>query len=124
VCRLSCGLQFSVVFGFDEILEIRKRGAPELAVLLDPGIDSTQRLRIEVVNAIAAFAVLAHEVCPTEQAQMFRDGWARYGKRLGNFAGRLATVPEQVEDSSPGGVGQSLKRGFVGFARRTRRRNT
>jgi hypothetical protein len=44
--------------------------APEVAVLVEPGVDSAQRLGIELVNAVAAFAVFVHEMRAAEEAEM------------------------------------------------------
>jgi hypothetical protein len=100
------------IFRFDERLEIVEVHGPEAAVLLEPGVDSAQRFRIEVVDAMAAFPVLANEVGAAEQSQVSRDSWARHGKRLGNGSGGLAATAQKIENRAPRGIGDGLERGL------------
>jgi len=54
---------------------LRSIGAPEAAIVLEPGIDRLQWLGIEIVEAIASFAAFFHQVGAAKQAQVLRDGW-------------------------------------------------
>jgi hypothetical protein len=81
---------FFGVFGFDEGFQVREVEFPEAAVLVDPGIDGAERLGIKPVDAMAAFAVLAHQVCAAKQPEVLRDCWTRNWEGLGNFSRGLA----------------------------------
>src|SRR5437879_3278545 len=70
-------LRFPGVLGFYKGFQVGQTGAPEAAVLFDPGVDRAQGFGIELIDAVAAFAVLAHQVCPTQQAQMLGDSRPR-----------------------------------------------
>src|SRR5258708_37262806 len=107
------------MFSFDKRLQIRQADAPEAAILLEPGIDSAERLGIELVDAVAAFAVLPHQMSPPQQAQVFRDRRAGNRKRPGNLPGRLAAPPQKVENSPARGVGESLEGGLRGICNRS-----
>ena len=52
----------SRVLRFYESLQVVEARCPEHAVLLDPGIDRAQGLRIELVYAMPAFAVFTDQV--------------------------------------------------------------
>jgi hypothetical protein len=73
--------------------------------MLDPGVDSAERLRIELVDSIAAFAVFADQMGAAEKAQVLGDGGTGYGKGFGNLPGGLATAAEEIEDRATGGIG-------------------
>ncbi len=104
------GLAF--VLGFDECFQVVEAGSPEDAVLLDPGVDRAERLRIELVNAVTPLAVLTDEVSPAKQAQVLRDRGTGDGKGSGNLTGGLAAPTEKVEDSAAGRIGEGLEGGF------------
>src|SRR5208283_4130257 len=106
------------MLGFDKGFQVVETGAPENAVLLDPRVDGAKRFRVELVYAMAAFAVLTDEVGATQQAQVLRDRGAGHGEGAGDLSGRLAAAAEQVEDGSAGGIGQGLESGLGGFGRR------
>ncbi|MGA9509950.1 MAG: hypothetical protein WBV55_15140 [Candidatus Sulfotelmatobacter sp.] len=93
------------VFGFYKSLQVGEVHLPEVAVLLDPGIDGTKRFGIQLIDAVTTFAMLAHEVCTAEKAQVFGDGGAGDGEGLGDFSGGLAAAAEQIEDGAAGRVG-------------------
>jgi hypothetical protein len=78
------------VFGFGERFQIAEIHLPEAAVLIEPEIESTQGFGIEAVNAMAAFAPLAHEMGAAEQSQVPGNGWTGNRKSLRDGAGRLA----------------------------------
>src|SRR5580704_12615717 len=65
------GLRLAGVLGFDVGFQAVEVRGPEGAVLLDPGIDRAQRLRIELVDAVTSFAMLANQMCAAQQAEMF-----------------------------------------------------
>src|ERR1017187_10199074 len=77
--------RFPRMFGFDKSFQIVQAGRPEDAVLLDPGINRAERLRIELVNSTAAFAVFADQVCAAQQAQVLGDCGTRDGERFGDL---------------------------------------
>src|SRR5450631_4021176 len=78
------------MFGFDKGFQIVQAGRPEDAVLFDPGINRAERLRIELVNSTAAFAVFADQVGAAQQAQVLGDCGTRDGERFGDLSGWLA----------------------------------
>ena len=86
---------FLRVFSFDKSLQVGQAGLPEDAILFQPGIDSFQRFRIELVKAVATFASFLHQMSATKQAQMFGDGRPRNWKSLGNLSRRLSSAPEE-----------------------------
>jgi len=100
------------VLGLDECFQIGEVGAPEAAVLFDPVVDGAQRLRVEVVDAVAAFAVLANEVGATEQAQVLRNRGPGDGKGVGDLSRGLAAKAKQVEHGAAGGIGEGLEGGL------------
>src|SRR5258708_40060441 len=100
------------MFSFDKRLQIRQADAPEAAILLEPGIDSAERLGIELVDAVAAFAVLPHQMSSSQQAQVFRDRRAGNRKRSGNLPRRPAAPPQQVQNPAAGGISEGTGRRF------------
>src|SRR5689334_4714362 len=50
------------VFRLDERFQIVEAGGPELAVLVQPGIDRLERLRIQVIHAMPPFSALLNQV--------------------------------------------------------------
>jgi len=91
-----CGL-FRVL-GFHKGFQIRKAGRPERTVLLEPGIDSTKGLGIQVIEAVASFTVFVHQLRAPQQAQMLGDRRPGDRKRLRDLSGGLAAFAQQVED--------------------------
>ena len=57
---------FFGVFGFDELFQAGQTDAPETAVLVEPVVYGAEGFGIELVDAVAAFAVLVHEVGAAE----------------------------------------------------------
>ena len=55
-------LQFFGVFLFHKGLQACEIRAPEGSVLLNPGVDGAERLRVELVDTVPTFAVLANKV--------------------------------------------------------------
>ena len=82
------------------------------AVLLDPGVDRAKRFGIELVDTVAAFAVLADQMRAAEQAQVLGNGRTGDWKSLGDLSGGLAAAAEQVEDGAAGGIGEGLEGGL------------
>ena len=64
--------------------------APEGAVLVEPGVYGAERFGIELVDAVAAFAVFPDEVGAAQQAQVLGDGWTGDREGSGDFSGGLA----------------------------------
>ncbi|MGC2020649.1 MAG: hypothetical protein WA654_06270, partial [Candidatus Sulfotelmatobacter sp.] len=77
---------FFGMFGFHELFEAGQIRAPEAAVLIEPGVDGAERFRIELVDTVAAFAVLLHEMGAAEEAEVFGDGGAGNGKGASDFS--------------------------------------
>jgi len=100
---------FTRVFGFDEGFQVGEAMGPEGAVLLDPRIDGAQGFRVELVDAVPAFAVFADQMCSTQQAQVLGNSRARDGERFGDLSSGLAASAQKVEDSTARGIGQSLE---------------
>jgi hypothetical protein len=66
------------VFCFYECFQAGKACTPESTVLVKPRVNRPQRLGIELIDAMASFTVLAHQVRAAQQAKMLRD------RRAGN----------------------------------------
>src|SRR5579863_4572572 len=101
------------MFGFDEGFQVVQACSPEDSVLLDPGIDGAQRFRIELVDAMAPFAVLADEVGAAKQAQVLGYCGAGDRERSGDLAGRLAATPEEIKNGAACRIRQCLEGGFL-----------
>lgn len=110
--------QFPCVLGFHKRFQIVQARGPELAVLLDPGVDGAQRFRIELIHTMAAFPVLAHQVSTAQQTQVLRDGRAGNRKCAGDLSRRLRATSQEIENGAAGRIGESLKGGFVMPGRR------
>lgn len=67
---MGSGPRFPLVFGFDKSFQVGETGGPEAAVLLDPRVDGTQGLGIEVIDAVATFPMLAHQVRTAQQTEV------------------------------------------------------
>jgi hypothetical protein len=105
-------LRFPRVFGFHECFQAGKAGAPETAVLFQPGVYGTERFWVQLVDAKAAFTVFAHQMRAAQEAQVLRDGRARDGKGSGDLSSGLAAAAQEVENSPAGGIGQGLEGGL------------
>ncbi len=81
---------FLGVFGFDELFQAGQTDAPEAAVLVKPGVYGAERFGIELVDAVAAFAMFLHEVGAAQQAQVLRDGGTGNWEGPRDFPGGLA----------------------------------
>jgi len=103
---------FFGVLGFDECFEIGEVHLPEAAVLVEPCVHGAERFGVELVNAVAAFTVLPHQVGAPEQAQVLGNGGARNRKSSGDFSGGLAAAPQQIQNGAPGGIGERLEGGL------------
>jgi hypothetical protein len=102
--RFAGRLCFPRMLGFDVGFQVVQARGPEHPVLLDPGVDGAERIGIELVNAVTAFAVFADQVRAAQQTQVFGDG--------GNLSGRLAASAQEVQDRAAGGIGKGLEGGF------------
>src|SRR5215470_3569866 len=89
--------QLFCVFCLDKRLQVIKAGRPEGSILFQPVIDCAKRFGIEVVETVPSFTVLVYQMRTTKQTQMLRNGGPRYGKRLGNLTGWLASFAEQIQ---------------------------
>ena len=77
--------------------------------MVEPGIDGAKRFGIELVNAVAAFPVLPHQVGTAQQAQMLGNGGTGNGESLGDFPGRLAAAAQKIENGAAGWIGERLE---------------
>jgi hypothetical protein len=109
---------FFGVFGFDKCFQIGQIHLPEVAVLIEPGIDGAERLGIELVDAVTAFAVFADEVGATQKAEVFGDGGAGDREGSSDGSGGLAAATEKIEHGAAGGIGKGLEGGFWGICNR------
>src|SRR5215469_9217237 len=101
------------MLGFHKFLQLVQARCPENPVLLDPRVDGAEWLRVELVNAIAPFAMLTDEVSAAQETQMLGDGRTRHREGVGDLSGRLTALAEKVENGPPGRIGESLKGGFL-----------
>ena len=92
---------------------------PEHPILIQPAVDCSQGFRIELINAVASFAALLHQMCPPKQTKMLGNRRTRYGKRLRDLSGGLAAAAEKIENGAPCWIGQRLKRRLRGMCNRT-----
>ena len=106
------------MLGFYKGFEVGQASGPEAAVVFEPAVDGAQRFRIELVNPVASFAMLAHQVRAPQQAQVLGDRGTGYGEGSGNVSGGLAAAAKHVEDGTAGGIGEGLEGGFVVPGRR------
>jgi hypothetical protein len=109
-CRYH--LCFFGVFSFDKRFQVCETGGPELPVLLDPGVYGAERFRIEMVNAVAAFSVLAYQMRVTKKTEMLGNRRPGNGKGIGDLSCRLAATAQKIQNSAASGVGERLKSGF------------
>jgi len=93
------------VVGFDKILQAGQVHLPEGAVLAKPGIDRAQRLGIELVDAVAAFAVLVDQMGCAQKAKVFRDSGTGNREGSGNRPSGLAALAKQIQNRAAGRVG-------------------
>ena len=100
------------VLGLHKCLQLIEGVGPEDPVVLEPGIHGLQGLGVEFVKAVAALAMLAHQVRPPQQTKVLGDGRPRDGKGLGDLSGRLAACAEQVENGAPRGIGKRVESSF------------
>ena len=107
------------VLGLDESFQAGEAGAPETAVLLQPRIDGAQRLRIELVDAMAPVSLFPDEMRPAQQAKVLGNRRPGYGKGRGNLAGGLTSAAQQVEDGTSRRIGERLEGGLCRICNRT-----
>lgn len=107
------------VFAFHKGFEAGGLGDPEGTVLVEPGIDGGEGLRVEAIEAMASVAILNDEMSAAEDAEMPGDGRARNGKGCGDLPGRLAAAAEKIEDGTAGRVGEGCKGRRNGMRNRT-----
>jgi hypothetical protein len=115
--------RFPSILGLDESFQVAQVRAPEAAVLLDPGVNGAKWLWVELVDAVAAFAVFADQVGSAKKAKMLGDGRARNWESFGDLSCRLAAAAQQVENGTPGRIGESLE-GCLGVSGRRIRNRT
>ena len=112
-------LGFVGVLSFDKCFQICQVHFPEVAILIEPGIDGTKRLGIELIDAVATFAVFANQVGAAKEAKVLGDRRTRDGESPSDFTCRLAAATEQIEDSAAGGVSERLESGLGRICNRT-----
>jgi hypothetical protein len=105
------------MLGFYEGFEVRQAAHPEAAVLLDPGVDGAKRFGIQVVDAVAPFAMFSNQMGAPQEAQMLGDGRARDREGFCYLAGGLTATTQKIEDGAARGIGQGLEGGFGGSGR-------
>ena len=103
---------FFGVFSLDKSFQTVEVHLPEVAVLIEPGVYGAQGFGIELIDAVAAFAMLPHQVGTAQEAEVFRNGGARDGESSCDFSGGLAAPPQQIQDGAAGGIGKCLEGGF------------
>ena len=118
------GVRFPGVLGFDEGFQVVQACGPETAVLVDPGINRAQRLGIQLVDTVAALALLTDQMRAAQQAQVLGDSWTGDGKGAGDLPGGLPAATEKIEDGTASGIGECLKGGLGDFSRRNTRLRT
>lgn len=64
--RFALGFALSRVLRFYESFQVVEACRPENTILLDPGIDGAQGLRIELVYAMPAFPVFTNQVSASQ----------------------------------------------------------
>jgi hypothetical protein len=87
-----CSFSFFFVLGFDECFQVVEVCGPEDTVLVEPGVHGTEGLGVELVDAIAPFAVLTDKVSAAQEAKMLGNGRAREREGAGNLSGVLAAA--------------------------------
>jgi hypothetical protein len=102
VTVLSTSFRFARCFAFaplprfQESFQIIEARCPEHPVLLDPGVDRAQRLRIELVYAMSPFPMFANQVGTSQQPQVLGNCRPRDGKSTGDLSRWLAALAKQV----------------------------
>jgi hypothetical protein len=104
-----------VSFLFNKRFQAGEVRLPEHSILVQPEIDGPEWARIQLVHAVSTLAAFLDKMGASQQAQMSRNGWPREGEGLGDAAGRLAALAEEIEHGTTGGVGE----GAEGRIRRT-----
>jgi len=79
---LCCG--FLGIFRLHERLQVVEAGGPELAVLLEPGVDFPKRLGIELIEAMASFPALFNKMSAAKNAEVLGDRRPGDGEGAGN----------------------------------------
>ena len=97
-------------------LQVAEACRPEQAVTLKPAIDLHQRLRVESIDAAAAFPPLRIQIRLPKQPQMLRDGRpANRRKPPGQLAGRSLTLAKTVQNRPAGRIGHGSVKTDVGI---------
>jgi hypothetical protein len=100
------------VLGFHEGFERCEIRLPERTVMAQPGVHSFERGGIQLVDAMAAFAVFVDEACAAEEAKVLGDSWAGDREGSGNGSGGKIAAAEKVEDGAASRIGESAESGF------------
>jgi hypothetical protein len=103
----------ALMFSFNKSFQAVQICSPEDSILLDPGVDCAERLRVEVVNAITSFAVFTNQVSPPKQTQVFRNCWTRNRECIRDMSGGLAAPAEKIEYGATRRIGECLKGSFL-----------
>src|SRR5215471_5379076 len=102
---LSAVLFLLLIFRFDKRFQIRQAGAPEVAIVFEPVVDSFEGHGIQLIHAVASFTMLLDEVRAAQQAQMLANGRAGDRKGASDLSGGLTSLAQQVKYSAARGIG-------------------
>lgn len=58
---------------------------------------------------MAPTTVLGYKPRPAKLTQVLRNCRTRYGERSGDLAGGLSSLPQQIKDGAPGGIGERVE---------------
>src|SRR3984893_7697872 len=112
-------LRFFCVFCLHECFQAGQVRLPESTVVLKPRIHSPQWFGIELIHAVATFAMFAHQMRPAQQSQVLRDCRTRNREGSRDVARWLASPPQQIENRAPRWIGQGPERRFRRICNRT-----
>jgi len=65
--------------------------------------------RIQLVEAAVAIGPIDYQVRVLQDSQVLRDGWAADGETTRQFADRLRSLKEPLEDGPPGRIAQRIQ---------------
>jgi hypothetical protein len=107
------------MFRFHKCLEAGQIRTPEAAIVFEPGIYGAKRFGIELIDAVAAFAMFKNQMRAAQKTEMLRYGRPGNRKGLGDMARRLTAATKQIENGAAGGIGEGLERSFGGMCNRS-----
>jgi len=77
--------------------------------MAEPGIDGSERRRVQLVKAAPALATFAHKMGAPQQAQVLGDGRARDREGLSDLSGGQAAPAQEVQHGAAVGSASALK---------------